>query len=55
VRVIRNPWFGKLGKVTGLPVELQKIESEALVRVVQVGLEGGRRVTVPRANVEILS
>ena len=55
VRIIRNPWFGKLGQVTGLPVELQKIESEALVRVVQVELEGGRRVTVPRANVEILS
>lgn len=55
VRIIRNPWFGKLGQVIHLPVELQKIESEALVRVVQVELEGGRRVTVPRANVEILS
>lgn len=55
VRLIRNPWFGKLGKVARLPLELKKIESEALVRVVEVELEGGRRVIVPRANVEILS
>lgn len=53
VRLVRNPWFGKLGKVIALPVELQKIESEARVRVVEVELEGGRQVTVPRANVEI--
>lgn len=54
VRLIRNPWFGKLGKVTALPVELQRIESEARVRVVEVELDEGRTVTVPRANVEIL-
>lgn len=55
VRLIRNPWFGKLGKVTGLPVALQQIESEARVRVVEVELDEGKKVTVPRANVEILA
>lgn len=55
VRVIRTPWFGALGAVTQLPVQLQKIESEALVRVLEVRLDDGRLVTVPRANVEILA
>lgn len=55
VRIIRNPFFGQLGKVSQLPPALQKIESEARVRVVQVELAGGRKVTVPRANVEILT
>jgi hypothetical protein len=55
VRVIRTPWFGRLGAVSALPVQLQKIESEAKVRVLEVTLDTGQRVTVPRANVEILA
>ncbi|HPZ89937.1 MAG TPA: hypothetical protein PLL81_01110 [Bacillota bacterium] len=55
VRVIRTPWFGRLGVVSALPVQLQKIESEARVRVLEVTLDTGQRVTVPRANVEILA
>lgn len=55
VRVIRTPWFGHLGAVTKLPIQLQKIESEAKVRVLEVQLDTGQRVTVPRANVEILA
>lgn len=55
VRVIRTPWFGRLGEVKELPVRLQKIESEARVRVLVVKLEEGNLVTVPRANVEILA
>lgn len=55
VRVIRTPWFGHLGAVSKLPVQLQKIESEAKVRVLEVQLDTGQRVTVPRANVEILA
>jgi len=54
VRIIRQPNFGKIGKVTGLPVELQTIETEARVRVLEVELEDGKRVTMPRANVEII-
>jgi hypothetical protein len=54
VRVIREPNFGKLAKVISLPSELQKTESESLVRVVEIELEGGQKVSVPRANVEII-
>jgi len=54
VRIIREPDFGHLGKVVGLPVELQLVETESSVRVVEVELEDGRRVVVPRANIEII-
>jgi hypothetical protein len=54
VRIIRQPNFGKIGKVTDLPVELQTIETEAKARVLEVELEDGKRVLLPRANVEII-
>jgi len=54
VRIIREPYFGAIGKVVSLPVELQVAESESEVRVVEVEIEGGKRVIVPRANVEII-
>ena len=54
VRVIREPHFGSLGKVTALPSELQQIETEAKVRVLELELEEGQRVIIPRANVEII-
>ncbi len=54
VRVIRQPYFGHLGKVVGLPPQLQKLESESKARVLEVEFQDGRKVMVPRANVEIL-
>ncbi|QNO14549.1 hypothetical protein HYG86_07025 [Alkalicella caledoniensis] len=54
VRVIRTPFFGKLGTVTGLPIQLTKIDTEAKVRVLELQLDQGGKVTVPRANVEII-
>jgi hypothetical protein len=54
VRIIRQPNFGRIGKVTNLPVELQTIETEAKARVLEVELEDGKRVLLPRANVEII-
>lgn len=54
IRVIREPYFGILGSVTGLPEKLQQVESETMVRVLEAKLEDGRTVTVPRANVEII-
>lgn len=54
VRIIREPYFGKLGKVVALPPELKVIETGAKVRVLEVELEDGVRVTLPRANVEML-
>jgi len=54
IRVIRDPYFGAIGHVVSLPVELQVVETESDVRVVEIELEDGRRVIVPRANVEII-
>ena len=54
VRIIRQPHFGELVTVVSLPVELQKMESEAMVRVVEVQLANGEKSIVPRANVEII-
>jgi hypothetical protein len=54
IRIIRQPYFGAIGKVHSLPVELQMLESESMVRVVNIELDEGKVVTVPRANVEII-
>jgi len=54
VRIIREPHFGAIGKVVSLPVELTDIETEAHVRVLEVELENKEKVTLPRANVEII-
>jgi hypothetical protein len=53
-RVIRPPHFGSLVTVVGLPEELQPIETEAKVRVLVAELPSGERVTLPRANVELI-
>ncbi len=56
VRVIREPWFGRLGRVVELPAELRALETEALVRVLVVEFgDDATRATVPRANVERLA
>jgi len=56
VRIIREPYFGRLAKVTVLPPEPALIPSGATVRVLRARLmDTGEEVTVPRANVEILS
>ena len=54
VRIIRNPYFGAIGKVVSLPVELQVVETGSKVRALEAELEDGRKVIVPRANVEII-
>ena len=54
VRIIREPNFGSIGHITRLPVELQLVDTGSHVRVLDVKLEDGRSVLVPRANVEII-
>ncbi|MBN1326348.1 MAG: hypothetical protein JW996_00185 [Candidatus Cloacimonetes bacterium] len=54
IRVIRQPNFGLIGKVTALPEELTKVESETLVRILEAELENGQKVILPRANVEVI-
>ena len=53
VRVIRAPYFGKIGNVIGLPPELQQMESETMVRVAQVNIDGDD-IVIPRSNLEML-
>lgn len=54
IRIIREPYFGRLAKVTALPPELVEIETGAKVRVLRCQLQSGEEVTVPRANVEVI-
>jgi len=54
IRIIRNPYFGAIGEVLSLPVELLVVETGSKVRVLEALLEDGRKVIVPRANVEII-
>jgi len=54
IRIIRQPYFGMLAKVIDLPAPLQKLPTEAKVRVCQVELEDGKKVILPRANVELI-
>jgi hypothetical protein len=53
VRIIREPYFAKIGTVVSLPIHLQEIETMSKVRVVEVEIDEGK-VIVPRANVEMI-
>jgi hypothetical protein len=54
VRVIREPYFGRIGKVADLPPELKKLETEAMVRILTVEFDDGKVAVIPRANVELI-
>ncbi|MCP9449289.1 MAG: hypothetical protein NNA21_04400 [Nitrospira sp.] len=54
VRIIRDPLFGKIGRVAALPSELRKIPTESEVRVLEVRFDDGATVVVPRANIEVI-
>ena len=54
VRVIRDPYFGKIGSVSALPPEPQVLESGSKARVLTVQFDSGDDVIIPRANVELI-
>lgn len=54
IRIIREPHFGVIGTVKSLPPELTVIGSESHARVLEVSLDGGEVIVVPRANIEVL-
>lgn len=54
VRVIRHPYFGRLGEVTDLPSPLHQLESESKARILTVKFDNGEEAIVPRANVEMI-
>jgi len=54
VRVIRTPYFGKVGRVLSLPSELMEMESETIVRVAEIKFSDKQRAIIPRANLEMI-
>lgn len=54
LRVIRDPWFGMIGEVSGLPAEPHVLGSGSKARVLEVQFPSGETAIVPRANVELI-
>ena len=53
VRVIRSPNFGEIGTVIDLPPELRKMESETMVRIAIIDIDG-TQFEIPRSNLEVV-
>ena len=54
VRVIREPYFGMIGKIVSLPSELSVVESGTKVRVAEVEFLDKSKEIIPRANLEVI-
>jgi hypothetical protein len=54
VRIIRDPYFGLIGSVSALPPEPRVLASGSKARVLEVKLNSGESVIIPRANVELI-
>ncbi len=54
VRIIRDPYFGQLGEVNSLPSTPQVLDSGSKARILEVRLQTGENVIIPRANVELI-
>jgi hypothetical protein len=52
--VIRDPYFGRIGKVHRLPPEPKELDSGSRARVLEVIFDSKDIVTIPRANVELI-
>jgi hypothetical protein len=54
VRIVHQPYLGALGKVVEIPLGLKRLETEVLTSVLWLELDDGRRVVVPKSNVELV-
>ena len=54
VRIIRDPYFGKIGRVHRLQHNPQSLESGTKTRVLEVVIENDNILTVPSANIELI-
>ncbi|MCH7878196.1 MAG: hypothetical protein IH914_02655 [candidate division Zixibacteria bacterium] len=55
LRVIRHPYFGRIGKVVSLPSALTELDSGSHARVVEIQFDDDNlKAVVPRANVELI-
>ena len=55
VRCVRRPYAGLKGVVEEIPPEPERVQCESVMEVARVRLDDGRLVTVPEANLEILT
>src|SRR5574337_106754 len=54
IRIIREPYFGWICRVSALPSDLRLLSTGSKVRVLEAELDDGQHVVIPRANVELL-
>lgn len=54
IRIIREPYFGRICRVSALPSDLRLLATGSKVRVLEAELDDGQQIVVPRANVELL-
>ncbi|CBE67436.1 MAG: hypothetical protein F9K13_08735 [Candidatus Methylomirabilis oxygeniifera] len=54
IRIIREPYFGRICRVSALPADLRLLATGSKVRVLEAEFDDGQQVVVPRANVELL-
>ncbi len=54
VRVIRDPYFGLIGRVRRFRPSRRCSQSGSKARVLEVTFESGEGVIIPRANVELI-
>jgi hypothetical protein len=54
IRIIREPYFGRLCRVSALPTDLRLLATGSKVRVLEAELDDGQQIIIPRANVELL-
>ncbi|MBZ0158688.1 MAG: hypothetical protein K8G79_00825 [bacterium] len=54
IRIIREPYFGRICKVAALPADLRFLPTGSKARVLEAELDDGQQIIIPRANVELL-
>ncbi|MBS3950090.1 MAG: hypothetical protein KGZ53_06645 [Peptococcaceae bacterium] len=54
VRIIRNPHFGKAGRIVALPDDLHLAPSELMYKVALLELDDGEQIALPLANLVLI-
>ncbi len=54
IRIIREPYFGQICRVSALPADLRLLPTGSKARVLEAELDDEQQIIIPRANVELL-
>lgn len=55
VKILKDPYFGKVATVINMPQKEQEFESAIVARAIEVSIDGSQVITkVPKANVEVI-